>query len=321
MSDVIIRNTFIDVPVVSAVPTSRRRSSSLPADLRASKGEKYERLQFEDSDVATDAGTEDVLQSDSSYTGAESEADVGTVPGDQQPAVWKMPVTPLSSKARPWKPLASQSWDADAYQYTPWQQVQDATFVSFDTLPIEFAQDAATIVSYMVRTLEMKTGVYNVDVQSLAQGGWEMHVFVAGPCRAKELLNQAMISLLQGAEMSACTYVLGWKALPLCTSSGPLYMSEDGLSFTAQFAAMREEANACRAMYDMGYCQDFAILGSCRCAHPPCTLPFSLTVVLDEETASADREAVEEEEQAARVQAEEGVEAEEEREEGADEVH
>mmetsp|Transcript_114924 Transcript_114924/g.199155 ORF Transcript_114924/g.199155 Transcript_114924/m.199155 type:complete len:291 (+) Transcript_114924:79-951(+) len=265
-----IKNTFIDLDK-SARKTGMPRSTSLPADMSSLETleglEKAHTEQRQDSDVATDAGADDVIASDSSHFGAESEADncnSSLASGAAGAAVSWTARTPLSSKARSWQPdnEQQQHWGFDPLQCIPCHQLP-----FYDSLPFEFGQDARNIVMSISQACERRRAVAKVDTFPAADGGWDVFVHVDDLRAAKKLLDTTMDSLLDKAEASVCTYVLGCEGKPF-------YISAGGLCFTAYLAAMRDEDQACRSMYDHGFCH-----GPCDREHPPCMLRLTVTAL------------------------------------------
>mmetsp|Transcript_86689 Transcript_86689/g.163414 ORF Transcript_86689/g.163414 Transcript_86689/m.163414 type:complete len:311 (-) Transcript_86689:127-1059(-) len=287
MSTITIKNTFINVLVKSEEPPSKPRSSSLPPYMRLSEVfDCYDKRKIDghqDSDVATDVGTEDVIASDLSYTGAESETDAGSASTSSQVAPSpKASQTPLSAKARPYQPQAAQAW-TPVLQCMPAQNLVQAYHshaLQFDPLLLEFLRDAGQIVSDATKLLEIKSAVERVDVFNLTQGGYDIYVHLNEPTLAQKLLSETVRSILRGAELSLCTYILGYKRRPLCSSTGPFQVTASGLGFTADFVPMYDRTQACRSMYDNGFCT-----GCCERLHPSIKLPVSVTMVTDEGTA------------------------------------
>lgn len=273
-----IKNTFIEVPHKPAVQRPERRASSLPPHFRldeASDLHHKHRIHLPpDSDVTTDASTE-----------ADSETDtLSTSPAscsDSSPASWSeishsSSRTPLSAKAKAWTPGSFQTPELGALVCMPVQQavqvfnssMYNASF--YDPLPFEFAQSAAKIVSFTAKQAQMKAAVARVDLHNVPEGGWEMDVYVHDESVVYRVLRQIMQSLLKGAQVSSCTYITSYRRRPFS-------MSPDGLSFSAEFAAMRDEAEACWLYYEKGFCR-----GQCGRAHPPCTLPISVQILIDD---------------------------------------
>lgn len=247
------------------------RSTSLPANMSSldvlegttedAKSEKAHSEQHHDSDLATDAGVDDVIASDSSHC-PESEADNCNSSSASAAGIAGKTRTPLNSKAREWQPDNGMS---NAPQYIPAQQVGQLPV--FDSLPFEFVQDATQLIASISKMCENRRAVLKVETFPAADGGWNMFLHIDDLRAAKKLLDNTMDALLEEAEASMCTYVLG------CEEK-PFYISAGGLCFTAYLAAMRDEDFACRSMYDRGFCH-----GPCKREHPCCVLRLTVTAL------------------------------------------
>lgn len=279
---VVIKNTFIDVPTtVEAAPT--RRSNSVPPALRLcalepnveaagdvlpAPGKSLETSRGRDSSpalvakpyTASEASTEEPVEEEDS-----SSADIASVAEVARCAIpLATTTTPepsrmkLSSKAKAWEPAMT---------------LQDPALDAF----------AVEVEQLMSRTkLAVETAASAAGVESVIATGWQgsalqIRIRQDYVAMAEVVLTIAKQALLQSADLSAATYVLGYKGQPFQPQLG---------GFVATVGALWDTSHACWDTYMWGCCNR----SNCRWQHPAQTAVVSvvLEVVVSSEGADGD---------------------------------
>lgn len=265
---VIVKNTFLDVPGTTERAPARR-SNSLPPALRlfaqaipedesvhglppatevslttsdrscspspaskpytASEASTEEPVEEEECSASDNASLAEVARGASSSTGM---ASTGRMK--------------LSSKAKAWEPTSVLKDPA------------------FDALAVEVEQ-------IMTNTkLVLEAEVLSGGVGFVLATGWQgssllIHLNQEHAAMAEAVLNMAKQALLQAAEISAATYVLGYKGQPFSPQPG---------GFVATLGALWDTSSACWDTYMWGCCNRH----NCRWQHPSHTALVSVTI-------------------------------------------
>eukprot|EP00929_Paragymnodinium_shiwhaense_P017118 TRINITY_DN126076_c0_g1_i1.p1 TRINITY_DN126076_c0_g1~~TRINITY_DN126076_c0_g1_i1.p1 ORF type:complete len:303 (+),score=86.05 TRINITY_DN126076_c0_g1_i1:102-1010(+) len=280
----VIKNTFLDLDVGEGENESPRRSSSLPPALRNKNKENNDLETKSFASARSEEDTTDAADSrnDNDSDAAECWADMysprenmfgynrtadGYAGEDPQPPPPPAPVVPrtslrtkLNSGAKLWQPGAAAPAPAAS---TP---SQDEVFMhNFENQVaniVHTVQDALVANGQCVQVDAICSGVH----EGSCRQGWAIVATV--PAAAMQYITfMVMLAkdvLLNAAEQSDCTYVLGYK-------KEPLEMRPQG--FKTTLCAMQDESQACWDIYGEGICRRGS---SCRWQHPPAFSSFAV---------------------------------------------
>lgn len=249
----VVRNTFIEVEEAPVETSSRRRCNSLPPSLRFQSDATAcfkKSLQSEDGASDTEASTEAFSDS-----GSDAGSGTSTAGGPGSSVLSQETTTSGRSKLK-----------SSARAYTPGEgQAHVCQFVGRDN----FMQEVATLVLHLQGIL-MAAGIAK-SVEAVEDWqGWRVQLVI--PQEATEategLLTLAKQGMLQWAECSSLTYVLGYCAQP--------FVPQPNGGFVATLGAMENSSCACWDFYRFGCCKRMQL---CRWQHPQRATLFRLDVV------------------------------------------
>mmetsp|Transcript_69275 Transcript_69275/g.150783 ORF Transcript_69275/g.150783 Transcript_69275/m.150783 type:complete len:254 (+) Transcript_69275:173-934(+) len=234
-----VRNTFIEI-VREASSEEPRRSRSCPPQLQKlcrSANSADSKCNFEHfpEDFSTDAGTSDSAASD------------GSVAGEAPPSSPARKA--LSTRAKAWKP-SKRSCELG--------------------LPVEVALSLSVVVAAARLVLEGCSSVSRVEVWKL-HGRFKVHAHFAQEFShlAQSALELAKTAMLEAAEQSSETYIVGYAATPFTQKS-------NGCGFEAQLALVSDETNACWDLLASGLCRRGCL---CRWSHPAWQATVDVTAI------------------------------------------
>eukprot|EP00440_Ansanella_granifera_P026408 gb/GFBE01028687.1/.p1 GENE.gb/GFBE01028687.1/~~gb/GFBE01028687.1/.p1 ORF type:complete len:302 (+),score=63.67 gb/GFBE01028687.1/:1-906(+) len=247
---VYVKNTFIEVEEGNVEESaSGRRASSLPASLRLHRKEHVD-LEDTTSDGghSTEACTEALSEGASSDVGSPASASASSDSAGPADEGSNRGRVALKSSAKAWAPAAQEPEDC-------------------------FAMEVAQAVAHMQGTLAL-SGIVTAQVAKGWQG-WEIKVGLRSPVPAQQieaLMAMAKQSLLQWAEGSTMTYVMGYCGIPFAQLPGMP-------GFTVNLGALEDPSCACWDSYRWGFCKRGPV---CRWQHPQrvvsCTVRLEMAV-------------------------------------------
>eukprot|EP00933_Yihiella_yeosuensis_P004941 TRINITY_DN109352_c0_g1_i1.p1 TRINITY_DN109352_c0_g1~~TRINITY_DN109352_c0_g1_i1.p1 ORF type:complete len:256 (-),score=59.77 TRINITY_DN109352_c0_g1_i1:114-881(-) len=239
----VVRKTFIEVEEEPVESSSRRRCSSLPPSQRFQEATACFKkcLPSEDGASDTEASTEAFSDSGSEAgSGSSTTVSQATASGRSK----------LKSSARAWQPGEGQ---------VPCQlMVRD-----------NFMQEVANLILHIQGILVAAGVAKSVEVVEDWQG-WHVQLVIPQEASQKTegLLTLAKQGMLQWAECSSLTYVLGYCAQP--------FVPQLNGGFVATLGAMEDSSCACWDFYRFGCCKRMQL---CRWQHPQRAVLFHLDVV------------------------------------------